>query len=56
MIYVQIGHVNVLSHMGSTGFDSESNWVVSMSSAGILARKSHISHFLNGENNYALAA
>ena len=42
--------------MGSTGFDSESNESVSMQSAGIQLFNLIFHIFLNGENNYALAA
>ena len=40
---------------GSTGFDSEINWMVSTSSNDIDPRKT-LDRTLNGENNYALAA
>lgn len=42
--------------MGPTGFDSGSNCMVSMSSAGIQLVNLIFHSFLNGENNYALAA
>ena len=42
--------------MGPTGFDSGSNGKVSMSSAGTQLVNLMIHTFLNGENNYALAA
>lgn len=42
--------------LGPTGFDSGSNCNVSMSSAGIQLVNIIFHTFLNGENNYALAA
>ena len=42
--------------MGPTGFDSGSNGNVSRSSAGIQLVNLIFHTFLNGENNYALAA
>jgi len=41
--------------MGSTGFDSELNLMVSMSCNDIDTRK-RLGQTLNGDNNYALAA
>lgn len=41
---------------GPTGFDSGSNDTVSMPSAGIQLVNLIFHPFLNGENNYALAA
>ena len=41
---------------GPTGFDSGFHWLVSMPSAGIQLVNIIFHTFLNGENNYALAA
>jgi len=41
--------------MGMTGFDSKVSYVISMSSHEIVL-VNHDFTFLNGENNYALAA
>jgi len=41
--------------LGSTGFDSEINEIVSTSCNGLETRK-RLNQLLNGENNYALAA
>ena len=46
---------NIFEILGSTGFDSEINEMVSTSCNGIESRK-RLDQILNGENNYALAA
>jgi len=42
-------------YLGSTGFDSETRWIVSTSCNDFETRK-RLGQISNGENNYALAA